>query len=56
MGVESGEGNVQIVVSEIVSASDIQVDLVPCIEFHLYNASKDLLLCKGVEYPIGTLG
>ena len=44
MGVESGEGNVQIVVSEIVSAADIQVDLVPCIEFHLYNKAEDLLL------------
>lgn len=46
MGVESGEGNVQIVVSEIVSASDIQVDLVPCIEFHLYNEAEDLLYAR----------
>ncbi|KAA0965530.1 hypothetical protein FQ087_04300 [Sporosarcina sp. ANT_H38] len=46
MGIESGEGNVQIVVSEIVSASDIQVDLVPCIEFHLYNEAEDLLYAR----------
>ena len=46
MGVESGEGNVQIVVSEIVSVSDIQIDLVPCIEFHLYNEAEDLLYAR----------
>ena len=46
MGIESGEGNVQIVVSEIVSASDIQVDLIPCIEFHLYNEAEDLLYAR----------
>ena len=46
MGVESGEGNVQIVVSEIVSASDIEVDLIPCIEFHLYNEAEDLLYAR----------
>ena len=46
MGIESGEGNVQIVVSEIVSASDIEIDLVPCIEFHLYNEAEDLLYAR----------
>lgn len=46
MGIESGEGNVQIVVSEIVTASDNQVDLVPCIEFHLYNEAEDLLYAR----------
>jgi DNA-binding IscR family transcriptional regulator len=46
MDVESSDGNVQIVVSEIVSASDIQVDLVPCIEFHLYNEAEDLLYAR----------
>lgn len=46
MGVESGEGNVQIVVSEIVTASDIEVDLIPCIEFHLYNGAEDLLYAR----------
>ncbi|MBO0587334.1 hypothetical protein [Sporosarcina sp. E16_8] len=46
MGVESGEGNVQIVVSEIISASDIEVDLVPCIEFHMYNEAEDLLYAR----------
>lgn len=46
MGVESGEGNVQIVLSEIVSASDIEVDMVPSIEFHLYNKTEDLLYAR----------
>ena len=56
MGVESGEGNIQIVVSEIVSASDIEIELIPCVEFHLYNEDGRCSLCKGVEYAIGTLG
>ena len=46
MGVESGEGNVQIVVSEIVSASVVQTDWVPCIEFRLYNEAEDLLFAS----------
>jgi DNA-binding IscR family transcriptional regulator len=46
MDVESIEGNVQIVVSEIVSASDMQVDMIPCIEFHLYNEAEDLLYAR----------
>ena len=46
MGVESGEGNVQVVVSEIVSASDIQVDLIPCIEFRLHNEAEDLIYAR----------
>lgn len=46
MDVELGEGNVQIVVSEIVSATDIQVDLIPCLEFRLYNAEEDLLYAR----------
>jgi len=46
MGIESGEGNVKIVVSEIVSATDIQVDWIPCIEFHLYSEAEDLLYAR----------
>ncbi|MCZ2258205.1 hypothetical protein [Sporosarcina sp. G11-34] len=46
IGVESDEGNVQIVVSEIVSVADIQTDLVPCIEFHLYNVAEDLFYAR----------
>ncbi len=46
LGVESSEGNVQIVVSKIVSASDIQIDAVPCIEFRLYNAAEDVLYAR----------
>lgn len=46
MGVESSEGNVQIVVSEIVSASELQIDLVPCIEFRLHNVAEDLMYAR----------
>ena len=46
MGVESGEGNVQTVVSNIVSVSDIQIDLIPCIEFQLYNLAEDLFYAR----------
>ena len=46
MGVESGEGNVQTVVSNIVSVSDIQIDLIPCIEFQLYNVVEDIFYAR----------
>ena len=46
MGVESGEGNIQIVVSEIVSASDIEIELIPCVEFHLYNKTEDVVYAR----------
>lgn len=45
-GVESGEGNVQIIVSEITSASDIATKYSQCIEFHLYNKSEDILYAR----------
>ncbi|MER2090199.1 MAG: hypothetical protein ABS920_10700 [Sporosarcina sp.] len=45
-GVESDEGNVQVVVSEIVSATDIQTTLVPCIEFRLYNKVEDVIYAR----------
>lgn len=45
-GVESVEGNVQIVVSEILSTADLEVEQIPCIEFHLYNSAEDLLYAR----------
>jgi predicted transcriptional regulator len=46
MNVESGEGNIQIVVSEIVAASDIETYLIPFIEFHLYNEAEDVIYAR----------
>jgi DNA-binding IscR family transcriptional regulator len=46
LGVDSAEGNVQIVISDIVSASAVQTDWVPCIEFRLYNEAEDLLFVR----------
>lgn len=46
MDVESSEGNVQIVVSEIVTASDRKTNLVPCIEFHMHNEVEDLVYAR----------
>ena len=46
MGAELNEGNVQIVISEILSISKIKTDLVPCIEYHLYNSNEDLLYAR----------
>jgi len=44
--VESDEGKGQVVVSEIISATDIQIDLIPCIEFRLYNEEEDLMYAR----------
>lgn len=46
LGVESVEGNVQVVVSKIVAASDMQIDLVPCLEFRLHNTEEDLIYAR----------
>ena len=46
MAIESGEGNVQVVVSEIISVSDLEINLVPCLEFRLYNESEDLFYAR----------
>ena len=46
LGVESSEGNVQIVVSKIVSATDVQQDAVPCLEFRLYNVVEDVVYAR----------
>ena len=46
MGVESGEGNVQIIVSEIIAASDVEMEWIPCMEFHLYNKAEDVVYAR----------
>lgn len=46
MAIESGEGNVQVVVSEIISVSDLNINLVPCLEFLLYNEAEDLFYAR----------
>ncbi|MBE1555626.1 hypothetical protein [Sporosarcina limicola] len=46
MGVESSEGNIQIVISEIISTTDVQIDAVPCLEFRLYNVVEDVLYAR----------
>ncbi|WP_203247648.1 hypothetical protein [Sporosarcina beigongshangi] len=46
LGVESSEGNVQIVISKIVSATNVQTDAVPCLEFRLYNKNEDVLYTR----------
>lgn len=46
MAIESGEGNIQVVISEIISVTDLKIHLVPCLEFHLYNEVKDLFYVR----------
>lgn len=46
LGVESSEGNVQIVISKIVSATTVQTDVVPCLEFRMYNAAEDMFYAR----------
>ena len=45
-GMETVDGDLQTVVSEIVSTSELYVDDVPCFEFILYNNSEDLLYAR----------
>ena len=45
-GVESEEGGVQTVVSEIISTSELYIDDIPCLEFLLYNKEEDLLYAR----------
>lgn len=46
LGIESSEGNLQIVISKIVSATTVQTDTVPCLEFRLYNQAEDVLYAR----------
>ena len=45
-GMETVDGDLQTVVSGIVSTSELYVDDVPCFEFILYNKSEDLLYAR----------
>lgn len=45
-GMETVDGDLQTVVSEIVSNAELYVDDVPCFEFILYNKSEDLLYAR----------
>lgn len=45
-GMEKVDGDLQTVVSEIVSNTELYVDDVPCFEFILYNTSEDLLYAR----------
>ncbi|MEK5038275.1 hypothetical protein [Sporosarcina sp. FSL K6-3457] len=44
--VESSEGDAQVVISKIVSATNVQTDAVPCLEFRLYNKTEDMLYAR----------
>lgn len=44
--VESDEGNSQIVVSEILSATAEQIVQIPCLEFQLYSKTDDLFYVR----------
>lgn len=46
MDVESIEGNVQKVIAEIGSATELQLELVPVIEFRLFNKTEDILYAR----------
>ena len=45
-GMETVDGDLQTVVSEVVSNSELYVDDVPCFEFILYNKSEDLVYAR----------
>lgn len=46
MGAESNEENSQVVITEIVTVSLIQRNLVPCIELRLYNEVEDVFFVR----------
>ncbi|MFJ8065732.1 hypothetical protein ACIQYS_13965 [Psychrobacillus sp. NPDC096426] len=45
-GVEEKEGDVQVVISEIQSTTELYVDDIPCLEFILHNKEEDLLYAR----------
>lgn len=45
-GMEKVDGDLQTVVSEIISNTELYVDDVPCFEFILYNTLEDLLYAR----------
>lgn len=46
LGAQSEEENLQIVVSEIISAVELQSELVACIEFQLHNVKEDVVYVR----------
>lgn len=46
LGAEFKEGDAQIVISKILSATNVQTDAVPCLEFRLYNKAEDVLYAR----------
>ena len=49
-GAESGEGDVQTVLSEIVSSTDLYIDDIPCIEFILYDKKQDIIYASKMSF------
>ena len=45
-GIETEEGNIQLIVSKIISATDRKTTTVPCIEFRLYNKEEDIMYAR----------
>lgn len=45
-GIESDAGNAQITVSKIIATTDIEIDRIYCLEFHLYNKKEDILYAR----------
>ena len=45
-GCGTGEGDVQVVISEIQSTTDLYVDDIPCFEFILHNKEEDLFYAR----------
>lgn len=43
---EKEEGDVQTVISEIISTTDLFIEDVPCIEFILYNKEEDIIYAR----------
>lgn len=44
--IEKEEGNVQLIVSKVISATDRKTTAIPCIEFRLYNKEEDLMYAR----------
>ncbi|WP_391119420.1 hypothetical protein [Psychrobacillus sp. L3] len=45
-GLEKEEGDVQTVISEIVSTTDLFIEDVPCVEIILYNKEEDIIYAR----------
>lgn len=45
-GIDSNEGNVQVVISKIESTLAFDIDLVPCLEFRLFDKTKDIVYAR----------